>query len=69
MGSSSPATSSAPTIYQLSNIPPPASLTEGTTIDSDLLKTAGIHVYRDRFSVLAHPDMAVLFDSSSLFVL
>ena len=40
-GSSSPSPSSAPTIYQLSNIPPPSSLTEGATIDSDLLKTTG----------------------------
>jgi len=39
--SSSTATSSAPTIYQLSNIPPPSSLTEGTTIDTDLLKSTG----------------------------
>merc|ERR1719468_157295 len=39
-GSSSPSTSSAPTIYQLSNLPPPASLTDGVTLDTDLLKSS-----------------------------
>ena len=41
-GSSSPSTSSAPTIYQLSSIPPPTTLTETpASIDSDLLKPPG----------------------------
>jgi len=41
-GSSSPSTSSAPTIYQLSSIPPPTTLTEtAAAIDSDLLKPPG----------------------------
>ena len=41
-GSSSPSTSSAPTIYQLSNLPPPASLTDGVTLDTDLLKSSSM---------------------------
>jgi len=41
-GSGSPATSSAPTIYQLSSIPPPAALTDPPgTLDSDILKPPG----------------------------
>jgi len=41
-GSSSPSTSTAPTIYQLSSIPPPTTLTEtAAAIDSDLLKPPG----------------------------
>lgn len=40
-GGSSPSTSSAPTIYQLSSLPPPSSLAETPTIDSDLLKPPG----------------------------
>jgi len=41
-GSGSPATSSAPTIYQLSSIPPPASLTDPPgTLDTDILKPPG----------------------------
>ena len=40
-GSSSPATSSAPTIYQLSSLPPPSTLSEAS-IDTDLLKPPGM---------------------------
>ena len=39
-GSSSPSTSSAPTIYQLSSLPPPSTLSD-VAIDSDLLKPPG----------------------------
>ena len=41
-GSSSPSTAStAPTIYQLSSLPPPSTLSE-TSIDTDLLKPPGM---------------------------
>ena len=39
-GGSSPSTSSAPTIYQLSSLPPPSTLSD-VAIDSDLLKPPG----------------------------
>ena len=41
-GSSSPSTAStAPTIYQLSSLPPPSTLSEAS-IDTDLLKPPGM---------------------------
>ena len=39
-GSSSPSTSSATTIYQLSSLPPPSTLSDAS-IDTDLLKPPG----------------------------
>ena len=44
-GGSSPSTSSAPTIYQLSNLPPPASLTDGVSVDTDILKSSSKYNY------------------------
>ena len=41
-GSSSPSTSSATTIYQLSSLPPPSTLSDAS-IDTDLLKPPGEH--------------------------
>ena len=46
-GSSSPSTSSATTIYQLSSLPPPSTLSDAS-IDTDLLKPPGGQISEHR---------------------
>ena len=55
-GSSSPSASSAQTIYQLSSLPPPTTLSDAS-IDTDLLKPPGNfhHIWpRNAHTLLAH---------------
>ena len=60
-GSSSPSTaSSAPTIYQLSSLPPPSTLSE-TSIDTDLLKPPGMGKPRSKINTRVRTVLQTFF--------
>ena len=60
-GSSSPSTaSSAPTIYQLSSLPPPSTLSEAS-IDTDLLKPPGMGKPRSKINMRVRTVLQTFF--------